>query len=246
MLTVDYDRFELQRGMIVLDLGCGFGRHAFESSRRGAHVVTCDMAVPELVEVGNTYQAMIEARELTGEALAESVGGDATKLPFADNTFDRIIASEIMEHVPDDIAAMAELSRVLKPGGILAVTVPAELPERICWKLSDEYYAPKSVGGHVRIYKQSNLQDQMSDAGLTPFTSHRAHALHSPYWWLRCAVGPQDDEQFLVKAYNKFLVWDIMKRPKLTTWADKVLNPVLGKSLIQYARKPESTNHVAA
>jgi hypothetical protein len=86
----------------------------------------------------------------------------------------------------------------------------------------------------------------MSDAGLTPFTSHRAHALHSPYWWLRCAVGPQDDEQFLVKAYNKFLVWDIMKRPKLTTWADKVLNPVLGKSLIQYARKPESANHVAA
>ncbi|MEC7924214.1 MAG: class I SAM-dependent methyltransferase, partial [Actinomycetota bacterium] len=48
MLTIDFDRLELQEGHMVLDLGCGFGRHAFEALRRGAQVVACDMALPEL------------------------------------------------------------------------------------------------------------------------------------------------------------------------------------------------------
>lgn len=240
MLTVDYDRLDLRPDMRVLDLGCGFGRHAFESLRRGAHVVACDMAMPELESVINTSTAMVEAGELTGERFSEAVAADATRLPFGDGTFDRIIASEVMEHIPDDAAAITELTRVLAPGGVIAITVPAERPERLCWKLSDEYYAPKSPGGHVRVYVQDALQQLMTDAGLTPFTSHRAHALHSPYWWLRCAVGPQNDSHPLVKPYTKLLEWDIMKRPWVTRTAERLLNPVLGKSLVQYGRKAET------
>ncbi len=239
MLTVDYERLDLRPGMRVLDLGCGFGRHAFESLRRGAHVVACDMARPELRTVLNTASAMADAGELLADQLSTAVAGDATRLPFRDAQFDRIIASEVMEHIADDHAAMAELTRVLAPGGIIAVTVPAELPEKICWKLSDEYHAPKVVGGHVRIYAHDDIQEIMTDAGLTPFTSHRAHALHSAYWWLRCAVGPQNDRHLLVRPYTKLLEWDIMRRPRLTQTAERLLNPVLGKSLVQYARKPE-------
>ena len=51
MLTADYDRLGLRPGDRLLDLGCGFGRHAFEALRRGARVVACDMAVPELEQV---------------------------------------------------------------------------------------------------------------------------------------------------------------------------------------------------
>jgi cyclopropane fatty-acyl-phospholipid synthase-like methyltransferase len=47
VLTADYDRLGLRAGDRLLDLGCGFGRHAFEALRRGARVVACDMAVPE-------------------------------------------------------------------------------------------------------------------------------------------------------------------------------------------------------
>ncbi len=50
--------------------------------------------------------------------------GDATKLPFADGTFDRVVTSEVLEHIQDDVGAIAELARVLKPGGTLGVTVP--------------------------------------------------------------------------------------------------------------------------
>ncbi len=246
MLTVDYDRLDLRPGMRVLDLGCGFGRHAFEALRRGADVVACDMALPELGTVIDTAAAMIDAGELSHHRLSSAVAGDATRLPFRDASFDRIIASEVMEHVGDDHAAMAELTRVLAPGGIVAVTVPAELPEKICWRLSNEYHAPAVDGGHVRIYAHDDLQELMTHTGLTPFTSHRAHALHSAYWWLRCTVGPQNDRHLLVRPYTRLLEWDIMKQPRLTRTAERLLDPVLGKSLVQYARKPEPVSTGAA
>ncbi|MEX1217639.1 MAG: methyltransferase domain-containing protein [Acidimicrobiales bacterium] len=238
MLTADYDRLGLRPGDRLLDLGCGFGRHAFEALRRGARVVACDMAVPELQKVADTAYAMKEAGEIAPTISCASVNGDGTKLPFTDASFDRIIASEVMEHVPDDAAALSEFIRVLRPGGTIAITVPAEFPEKICWKLSDEYYAPKSEGGHVRIYSEAALRQKMKSAGLVPSSSHRAHALHSPYWWLRCAVGPRNDSNVAVKAYTKFLEWDIMSAPPLTRLTEKALNPVLGKSLVIYATKP--------
>jgi SAM-dependent methyltransferase len=238
MLTVDYDTLGLQAGDLLLDLGCGYGRHAYEAFRRGARVVCCDMATHELSEVRKLLAAMVEAGEAPPATLATAVCGDATRLPYPDDTFDRIIASEVMEHIPDDEGALDELYRVLRPGGTLAVTIPAWFPEKVCWALSDEYYAPKSPGGHVRIYTESEMRKKMRAAGLRPGAAHHAHALHSPYWWLKCAVGPRNDDHVLVKPYNKLLVWDIEKQPFVTRTAEKLLNPVLGKSLIVYAKKP--------
>ena len=59
MLTVDYDKLGLRPGELLLDLGCGFGRHAFEGLRRGARVVACDMALSELVEIRGLFGAMV-------------------------------------------------------------------------------------------------------------------------------------------------------------------------------------------
>jgi SAM-dependent methyltransferase len=243
MLTVDYERLGLERGDLILDMGCGAGRHAFESLRRGGRIVALDYSFDELVEVRNTFGAMFAEGELDNgqggpDASGQPVRGDALHLPFADETFDRIIASEVLEHIPDDEGAIAELTRVLRPGGTIAVTVPAWLAEQLCWKLSDEYHAPKAVGGHVRIYKESELRSKMSGAGLDPKGAHQAHALHSPYWWLKCAVGPTNDGNPLVKAYHRLLVWDIVKGPWITRTADKLLNPLIGKSVVLYAHKP--------
>ena len=238
MLTVRYQRLGLQPGDVLLDLGCGFGRHAYEAARRGAQVVAFDYAEAELKEVRNTFGAMADAREVGTASLAGAVQGDGTLLPFADDAFDRIIASEVLEHIEDDQAALDELARVLRPGGTIAVTVPAWLPEQVCWRISDEYHAPFVEGGHVRIYRAGDVRARMRAAGLEPSSSHRAHALHSPYWWLRCAVGPTDDSHRAVAAYRKVLEWDIVKAPRTTRWTEQALNPVLGKSLVVYARKP--------
>lgn len=238
MLTADYDRLGLRAGDRLLDLGCGFGRHAFEALRRGARVVACDMAVPELAATTETFSALRDAGEAAPDLLACAVNGDATRLPFADDSFDRIIASEVMEHVPDDLAALDELTRVLRPGGTMAVTIPAWFPEKVCWAISDEYHAPFVDGGHVRIYTEGELRRKMQGAGLDPGGAHLAHALHAPYWWLRCAVGPTNDTHPLVRAYARLLEWDITSAPTVTRVTERVLNPVLGKSLVVYATKP--------
>jgi hypothetical protein len=65
--------------------------------------------------------------------------------------------------------------------------------------------------------------------------AHRAHALHSPYWWLKCAVGIDNDDNPAVRAYLKLLTWDITDAPRVTRALDRVLNPVLGKSVVVYA-----------
>jgi len=242
VLTADYDRLGLRPGDRLLDLGCGFGRHAFEALRRGAHVVACDLGIDELQQVRATVAAMWDADEVAPDVVLETANGDATHLPFADGAFDRVIASEVMEHIDDDVAALAELTRVLRPGGTIAITVPATLPERICWRLSSDYHAPAAAGGHVRIYGRHELRRRMAAAGLVVDGDHRAHALHSPYWWLRCAVGPNRpvEDSRLVRLYNRFLTWDIVEAPALTRGLDRLLNPVLGKSLVVYATKPAS------
>jgi SAM-dependent methyltransferase len=236
VLTVDYDRLGAGPGDLLLDLGCGFGRHAFEAARRGVAVVALDAGADEVDEVRATLGAMIEAGELAPAARAGAVQGDALHLPFADGTFDRVIASEVLEHIPDDVAAMSELARVLRPGGTMAVTVPRCGPELVNWVLSDEYH--DVPGGHVRIYRRSTLRGRLASTGLVPESSHHAHGLHSPYWWLRCLVGPENDTNPAVATYHRLLVWDIVKGPRTTRVADRALSPLIGKSFVLYLRKP--------
>ncbi|MGI9161797.1 MAG: class I SAM-dependent methyltransferase [Mycobacterium sp.] len=236
MLTVDYDRLGVGPATKVIDVGCGAGRHSFEAYRRGADVIAFDQNAEELADVDTMLQAMGAAGEAPKSAKAQVVVGDALALPYPDATFDTVIASEILEHIPDDDAAIAELTRVLKPGGSLAVTVPRWLPERICWLLSDAYHA--NEGGHIRIYHADGLRAKLEAGGLRFTGSHHAHALHSPYWWLKCAVGVDNTDNVAVKAYHRLLVWDMMSRPALTRVGEAVLNPVFGKSVALYFEKP--------
>lgn len=237
MLTVDYDRLGLEPGDLLLDIGAGFGRHAFEAFRRGATAIACDLGRDELRKCNDTFAAMLLAGESPPGATAGSVQGSALSLPFADAAFDRVIASEVLEHVTDDLGALTEFTRVLRPGGMLAVTVPAWLGEAVCWKLSDDYHAPTAVGGHVRIYTEDVLTTRIRLAGLSPVGVGHAHGLHTPYWWLKCVVGVGNDDHPAVRAYHRLLVWDIVKRPLALRLLDRVINPVLGKSLVVYARK---------
>ena len=74
----------------------------------------------------------------------------------------------------------------------------------------------------------------LTAAGLRLWAVHWAHSLHTPYWWLKCVVGPQRKDHLLVNLYHRFLTWDIMHQPQITRFFDKLLNPLLGKSLVLY------------
>jgi len=240
VLTVDYGRLGVGPGDLLLDLGCGGGRHAFEAARRGARVVPFDLSIPDLEDAAAVLGGMLAAAEIKDGTAPGCVNGDATRLPFPDATFDRVIAAEVLEHISADEGAIAELARVLRPGGTIGVTVPRWLPERVCWAISDEYHAPKVWGGHVRIYRWSEMVAKLRAAGLRLRGWHHTHGLHSPYWWLRCAVGPQraPEENVLTRAYQRLLVWDLTRRPAVTRLADRLLDPLIGKSLVVYCEKP--------
>ena len=239
MLTVDFDRLGLRPGDRVIDMGCGAGRHAFEMYRRGADVIAFDQDADELAGVLELFGAMSEAGEVPAGAEADIKQGDALSLPFADGEFDRVVASEVLEHIPADTDAIAELVRVLRPGGTMAVTVPRWLPEQVCWALSDAYHEVE--GGHVRIYtgERAGRQAGQRRAWSSRARDH-AHGLHSPYWWIKCAVGVDQRPAPAGEGLPPVLVWDIMKQAAGHPAAPSGRsNPLIGKSMVLYLRKPE-------
>lgn len=235
MLTVRLDRLGLSPGEAVLDLGCGAGRHAFECLRRGARVVALDADALELKGVASMMAAMAESGEVVSPGAGLPLRATALTLPFADESFDRVIAAEVLEHIPEDTIAITELARVLRPGGRMAVTVPRYGPELVNWCLSGQYH--ETEGGHVRIYRRRQLWDRLEGAGLEVVGSHHAHGLHSPYWWLRCLVGVEKEQHRAVRAYHRVLVHDIVHHGPLTAIPEKLLNPLIGKSLVVYLEK---------
>lgn len=235
MLTARFKHLGLKPGDRVLDLGCGEGRHVHGLHMVGGlDVVGVDLDEASLEKARAGLKTLpIPNGDTSGQSRFET--GDATNLQFEDNTFDAVICSEVLEHLPDYGAAIAEMRRVLKPDGKLCVSVPHAWPERICWRLAPppNGYAFEP-GGHIRIFDEVDLQTAVEVRGFRLFRRHHAHGIHSPYWWLKCAFWERRDDHPLIKAYHKFLVWDLMKRPWLSRALDAIISPFMGKSLVLY------------
>lgn len=235
MITIDFDRLPIEPGFKILDVGCGSGRHTCAASRlKNVLTVGLDIRFEEVTEAKKklVYEASLG---LNGGGFSTILVADIKCLPFKDGFFDLVICSEVLEHIHDHDTAISEVIRVLKPGKDLAVSVPRYLPERICWSLSKDY--GNSNDGHIRIYRKNELTGLLESAGVEKWTSHHAHSLHTPYWWLKCLVGPTREDSDLVNLYHSLLVWDMMKRVWITRVLDYLLNPVLGKSMVLYLRK---------
>ena len=235
MITIDFNRIPVDPGSRILDIGCGSGRHTCEAYRcRDVFVIGADLAIDDVMEASNRLQF----HDQLGEH-----GGGAWQLNIAD-----------IRHLPYKRACIrsgyllggdgahpgrktgrpgtGQNPQARKTPGPFR---PALLPERICWMLSHEYH--KANQGHIRIYRKKRIINLLESAGFTHRGSHYAHSLHTPYWWLKCIVGPTRDHHPLVRTYHRFLTWDIMKKPRLTRLLDRLLNPLMGKSLVLYFRK---------
>jgi SAM-dependent methyltransferase len=230
LLTVDLERLDIQPGHRLLDAGCGEGRHCFGSLYRGANVIGLDLDFESMREPSKNL------RERGGEhgRLGAMLQGDAFHLPFADATFDRIICSEVMEHVHDYRGAIRELHRVAKPGAKVAITIPTATSEHLYLRLGDEYF--ESPGGHIRIFKPRELALGLAAAGFDTIGCGFAHGFHTPYWVLRSVMHlPDADESRLVRAYREFLI-----RATASPLMDRLeglLNYVCPKSIILYGEK---------
>lgn len=235
MLTIEPGLLKITGSELILDAGCGNGRHIWQVCKiNTGKSVAFDLDIPSLQRAQYMLQNMEEKKECVGPWFM--VAGSVTSLPFADRLFDKVICSEVLEHIPDLNRAVSELVRVLKPGGILAVSVPSYFAESVCWKISDEYH--NTPGGHIRIFKHNEILDLLKGFNLEIFEVRYKHSLHSIYWWSRGIFGLKNEKAFIPSQYYKFLVWEINNGHKYTKWLDDLLNHFIPKSTAIYCRKP--------
>ena len=241
--TIQLSQLPKLDGLRVLDLGCGEGRHSISIwMQTRAQVIGMDLSRNDML-TARSRKADFEVNETDNHSL-NFVEASGLNLPFADNTFDVVICSEVLEHVPNYAGMLDEIRRVLITGGVFGMSVPRFGPEWVCWKLSTAYH--EVPGGHLRIFSEKVLSRQIENLGFFRYAKHFAHGLHSPYWWLKCLFWSNADENPLVKAYHRLLVWDLMQKPLLTRVLEKLLNPFIGKSVAMYyinGERPRNNQH---
>ena len=234
MLTFDFQKIDLNKNAsLMLDIGCGEGRHIFGAMENFPDIncIGIDMDEPSIAKAveGPEYFKSIS------NAHVDFIKGSAYSLPFNDDSADLIVCSEVLEHLREYEEAVKEIDRVLKPGGVLLISVPSYLPEKICWLLSNDYQ--NMPGGHLRIFKKNSLAKLIKKFDYRLLSSERFHALHSPYWWLRCIFWKTQDTNKIIALYKKVLEKQILEKPVYLEIIDKLMNPFLGKSLSLYFRK---------
>ena len=219
--TINATLLDLKPEDLLLDLGSGEGRHtiSFGLSQK-ITAIGLDLSHADLK---TATERLSDFQDLSCEQ---------------DQQFNKVVCSEVLEHIHDYQAFLREIKRVIRPGGVFAVSVPAALPEWVCWKLSDAYHGME--GGHIRIFSARTLHRDIEQLGFKRYRSHKAHALHVPYWWLKCLLWRTDPQHPLVTTYHRFLVWDLMKKPWISRTLERLLNPILGKSIVMYYVATES------
>lgn len=167
------------RRPVAVDVGAAGGGNTRELARLGC------FAVP--VEYGEAGAAVARERGL------EVVRGDATALPFAAGAADLVVAFDVIEHIDDDVAALREMRRVLRPGGVLLLAVPTGMD---LWSAHDE------AVGHVRRYDAAGLLSVVRSAGFTVTEAQSWMVLLRPVVRLRRSRSTGSDLSALPTVVN--------------------------------------------
>lgn len=236
MLTIDIKRLNLKPGTRVLDAGCGFGRHSWEVFHHDRVFLVATDTDNYRLRCARYMLVSMKMQNIHGKGTAHLVRADACALPFKDGSFDVVICSEVLEHIPDHEKALSEMARVLAPGGTLALSVPRSFPEKVCFMLFPEGYRALSEG-HIRIYRRRDLKMLCEKAGFRIESEKTAHGLHTPYWWLCCLAGRDASFSPLAQKYRKFLDWYTIRQQPFLVFTEKLLAPITAKSMVLYLRK---------
>ncbi|MGQ9721252.1 MAG: class I SAM-dependent methyltransferase [Candidatus Jordarchaeum sp.] len=232
MLTVKLNLLQILDKDIVLDAGCGAGRHTMEASKwHDSKFVAVDRSLSELKRLKYVLDLMAEKGELKGNAVL--IVGDVLQLPFKDESFTKIICTEVLEHLYKDVKGIKELVRVLKNHEEMAISVPTPYTEHLFGNLSYEYF--RTPGGHVRIYKKRELLQKLRYGGLKILYICREHAFHSIFWMLKCLCSLENQNALIPAFWEQILIFSA--RLKLLKKIENFWNNLFPKSIVIYTRK---------
>lgn len=225
----------------VLDFGTGAGAATLFSAKRGAEVVFID-AVAEKINSLRERVAHTPARNPQGFVCND------LELPLADNRMTRIVAMEVLEHVPEPHKLMQELVRVGQPGALYLLTVPDPVAEKIQQKFAPAYYF--QAPNHIHIFEREGFAQLVQDAGLNIIHADRS-GFYWSFWmmlyWTQAqhfgVTADGESHDVVQPPYNSLLydwakLWkDIINMPESAPMK-RALDDLLPKSQIIIAQKP--------
>jgi SAM-dependent methyltransferase len=206
------------RDLPVLDVGTSTG-----SNLR----LLCDLGFTRITGLDASAEAV---RHCAAKGMPPVQLGDACHMPFADQSFGLVLATDIIEHVDDDGAALAEIERVLMPGGHALITVPAFAS---LWGPQDR------VSEHKRRYRHAGLLARVTGAGLRPLSYfYFNYVLFLPIWMARRILNSYRGELRSENDINTPLLnWLLLKIFRLDVRTAAAIAPPFGVSLLVLAQR---------
>jgi SAM-dependent methyltransferase len=232
--NIRLDLLALSPGSHVLDLGCAAGDQTLELARRGLRVVGADIDRRLL----DRLEHRIAEEKLACHTLLIDV---QEGLPVPAGTFDAVVSTEVLEHVMDYRKAIAELVRVLKPGGRACVAVPTALSELVFHRIHPTYVRDST---HVNVFSRALLVSELRAAGLEIVSFERRNFEWSVFWLLHgCARSRFDHTGTPIEHFGLTRLYWRMRRVLRVLRVEHLLislgNRVFPKSIYVYATKPE-------
>lgn len=213
----------------VLDVGCGLGGNLRFCAEMASRVIGIDID-PEKVQA--TQKMLLE----TGCQNFEVIEGDGNPLPLPSESIDKIICTEVIEHVDDPMVTLRELMRVGKPGALYLLSVPGQRSEELIKSVAPAYWFEKP--NHIRILSADDFKRLVEDTGLII----ERHEFVSFYWVIwhallcLCQVDHHEGTHPALDHWAK--AWDVILADPITKQRISALDQVLHKSQIIIARKP--------
>ena len=166
------DLFPVRLGLTVLDVGCGDGVFLVYGELRGFNMTGLEISTTRVKRA----KQLLRSKGI----YADVVVGDVNKIPFNDGVFDVVVASEVIEHVPDPLAAVSEMKRVVKSGGSVVAAVPYK--EKIIYDqcIHCGKFTPRN--GHLHSFDVPKIIELLKSVGLKDMSYYRCVSLRTPFW----------------------------------------------------------------
>lgn len=222
----------IRRSNKVLDIGCSYGEQAFMIARQGFKVKGIDLSIKSIKK----FNELARKEKLDCKGLV----GNIEKMPFRNNCFDAIVATEVFEHIPNPETAVKECFRILKKKGRICVSVPTSLSEKVFAYLHTDWV---KNSGHVNIFSEREILDLLTKSGFKVLKLEKQNFEWSVFWLIHSFFNTDFDDTGLPKENHiiskiYFKIWNYLYKLRVGKYLMLTGNKIFPKSIYIYLVKP--------